>query len=104
VLPPFCHSERSEESNSSAGPGFYSTQPTPRVILSEAKNPGKEAPSTVVGILRFAQNDTGGGGSGGPCRARIDIPLRFAPPPSKGDIIGCPMRSLTLLTQVHWVH
>jgi hypothetical protein len=36
---PPCHSERSEESSSPTGPGFYSIYSNPRVILSEAKNP-----------------------------------------------------------------
>src|SRR5690606_36295101 len=38
VIPPLCHSERSEESDSSADPGFYSTYSNPRVIPSAARN------------------------------------------------------------------
>src|SRR5690606_33314988 len=46
-----------------------------RVILSAAKNPGKEVRSTVGGILRCAQNDSGGGVCG--VEPRASRAMRF---------------------------
>jgi hypothetical protein len=105
-----CQSERSEESNSSAGPGFYSTRSTPRVIpsearnlialptlgpaphalrpcviLSAAKNPGKEV-SNAKGFFAALRMTHLEAAAENPGRVGFYIPRRFAPPPSKGDL------------------
>jgi hypothetical protein len=74
---PLCHSERSEES----------------LVLRAAPSWGFFAALRMTHLEAVAER---------PRRAKLYIPRRFTPPPSKGDI-RVPLRSIALLTHVLFV-
>src|SRR5690606_15893325 len=90
VIRPSCHSERSEESSSSTGPGFYTTYSTPLCHSERSEESLKRSTAYRSRDSSLRQNDTFWVGSGGPGRTMFYIPRRFAPPPSKGDNDGAP--------------